>query len=92
MGENQQTRSLVLAAAVLGMAAPAFAQGAAELVCADYAALDNAGKMTIVAELESMDAEMASSQELTNAEIEQTLAARCSEEPELMIVDVFKAE
>ena len=83
-------KTLLLTAAVLGLTAPAFAQGAAELACAEYAAMDNAGKMAMVAELESMNAEMDT--QLTNAEIQDTLASRCGEEPELMIVDIFKAE
>lgn len=81
----------ILAALVAaGLAAPGFAQDVAELVCAEYASMDNAGKMAIVAELESLNSESASSQELTSVEIEQTLATQCTESPDMLIIDVFK--
>ena len=51
-------------------AGAAFAQDAASAVCADYAAMDNAGKMAMQAELESMNSEMASSQEVSSQDIE----------------------
>jgi len=83
---------IVAAIVAAGFAVPAFAQSAADVVCSDYAAMDNAGKMAMVAELESINSESASSQEITSAEIEETLAAQCTEHPEMMIVDVIMAE
>ena len=53
---------IITTAFALAIAAPfsaAFAQDAATLVCADYAAMDNAGQMAMVANIESMNSEMA---------------------------------
>jgi hypothetical protein len=88
MGEILDMKKLLITTAIAAaFAAPAFAQGAAELVCGEYGALDNAGKMAIVAELESLNAETAST--LTSAEIEETLASNCTEHPEMLVIDVI---
>ena len=60
---------LPIALAATLTASAAFAQDAATLVCADYAKLDNAGKMAVEAELESMNAEMAGKQAVSSADI-----------------------
>ena len=49
------TRLLTLAFVAGILAGPVFAQDAATMVCKDYAAMDNAGKMAIIAELQSMN-------------------------------------
>ena len=85
------TRSICVAVAAAALALPAFAQSAAELTCEEYAALDDAGKMEMVAELESVLSESSESQEMSSVDIEQTLAADCTE-PEMMIVDVVMQE
>ena len=81
--------AIALAAGV--QAGAAFAQDAATAVCSEYAAMDNAGKMAIAAELESMNSEMASSQEVSSAEIQGTLDANCTTNPDQLIVDAWKA-
>lgn len=68
----------------------AFAQDAATAVCAEYAAMDNAGKMAIAAELESMNSEMDSPQQMTSVEIQATLDANCTTDPDLLVVDAWK--
>jgi hypothetical protein len=68
----------------------AFAQDAATMVCADYAAMDNAGQMAAVAELESMNSEMASGQGVSSAEIHQQLTAECGSAPDALVSDVWK--
>lgn len=85
------TRSMVIAIAAAVVALPAFAQDVAEVACGEYAAMDDAGKMAMVAELESMLSESSASQEVTNVEIEQDLAANCTD-PEMLIVDVVMQE
>ena len=84
---------LVTAAALaLGIQAggTAFAQDAASAVCADYAAMDNAGKMAMQAELESMNSEMASSQEISSQDIESGLNDDCSANPDKLVSDAWK--
>lgn len=68
----------------------ALAQDAATAACAEYAAMDNAGKMAIVAELESMNSELESPQQMSSVEIQATLDANCTEDPDLLIVDAWK--
>ncbi len=46
-------KRILMAVAIAGATSlPAFAQDAATMVCADYAAMDNAGQMAAIAELE----------------------------------------
>jgi len=78
--------SLALATSV----GPALAQDAATLVCADYAKLDNAGKMAVQAELESLNSEMASSQTVSSADIEAGLNEDCSANPDKLVADAWK--
>jgi hypothetical protein len=84
----------ILAGVALALAAsvgPTLAQDAATMVCADYAALDNAGKMAVQAELESLNSEMASSQTVTSAEIEAGLNEDCAANPDKLVADAWKA-
>jgi hypothetical protein len=83
---------MITACALAGVAGSAFAQDAATLTCAEYAALDNEGKMAMVAELQSINAESASSQELTNADIENTLASECGPDGAALLIDLIKSE
>jgi hypothetical protein len=79
--------------AALALAVPfgaAFAQDAATMVCADYAAMDNAGQMAALAEIESLNSEMASGQEVSSAEIHQQLTAECGSAPDALVSDVWK--
>ena len=78
--------SLALAASV----GPAFAQDAATLVCADYAKLDNAGKMAVQAELESLNSQMASGQTVSSADIEAGLNDDCTANPDKLVADAWK--
>ena len=83
-------KRILMAVAIAGAASlPAFAQDAATMACADYAAMDNAGQMAAIAELESANAEMASSQEMTAEEIHQKLTADCT--GDLTLMDVYKS-
>jgi hypothetical protein len=84
---------LITAAFALAIAAPfgaASAQDAATLACADYAAMDNAGQMAAVAEIESLNSEMATSQEVSSEEIHQKLTAECGAAPDALVADVWK--
>ena len=83
-------KRILMAVAIAGAASlPAFAQDAAMMACADYAAMDNAGQMAAIAELESANAEMASSQEITAEEIHQKLTTYCT--GDLTLMDVYKS-
>jgi hypothetical protein len=82
---------LVTMALAVGLQAGiASAQDATTAVCADYAAADNAGKMAMLAELESANSEMASSQELTSAEIDEKLSTDCASNPDKLVTDAWK--
>ena len=81
---------LPIALAATLTASAAFAQDAATLVCADYAKLDNAGKMAVQAELESMNAEMAGKQTVSSADIEAGLNEDCTANPDKLIADAWK--
>jgi hypothetical protein len=85
-------KRLVTTTAVLVglLAGSAFAQDAATAVCADFAAMDNAGQMAVVAEIESMNSEMASSQEVSSQEIHQQLVAECGAAPDARVSDTWK--
>lgn len=83
---------MVTVCALAGAAGAALAQDAATLTCAEYALLDDAGKMAMVAELQSINAESASSQELTNADIENTLAAECGPDGAALVIDLIRKE
>jgi hypothetical protein len=85
--------SIITTAFALALAGPvggAFAQDAATLVCAEYAAMDNGGKMQIIAELESLNSEMETSQEVTSAEIHSQLNAECTTDPNALVTDIWK--
>jgi hypothetical protein len=82
-----------MTAFALAIAAPlgtAFAQDAATAVCAEYAAMDNAGQMAMLAEIESMNSGMDSSQEVTSAEIHAQLSSECTTNPDAPVVDAWK--
>jgi hypothetical protein len=84
---------IIPTAFALAIAAPfdaASAQDAAALVCADYAGLDNAGQMAAIADIESMNAEMATSQDVSSAEIHQQLTAECGSAPDALVADAWK--
>ena len=85
--------TIITTAFALAIAAPfgaASAQDAATLVCADYAAMDNAGQMAVLAEIESMNSEMASSQDVSAEEIHQQLATECAAAPDALVSDAWK--
>ncbi len=84
------TRLLTLAFVAGILAGPVFAQDAATMVCKDYAAMDNAGKMAIIAELQSMNAEMASSQTTSSEDIATTLNTDCAKDPDKLLQDAMK--
>jgi hypothetical protein len=79
-----------VALAVGLQAGSALAQDAATLVCADYAAMDNAGQMAALAEIESLNSEMASSQEVSSAEIHEQLTGECGSAPDALVSDVWR--
>ena len=81
---------LTIAFAVAVPASAVFAQDAATLVCSDYAKLDNAGKMAVQADLESMNSEMASSQTVSSADIEAGLNEDCTANPDKLVADAWK--
>ena len=84
---------MIIAVCAVAVAAPlgvASAQDAATLVCADYAAMDNAGQMAILAEIESMNSEMATSQDVSAEEIHQQLATECAAAPDALVADAWK--
>lgn len=82
---------LFTAALVAGaLAAPAFAQDAATMVCSDYAAMDNAGKMATMAELQSLNSEMSSGQSLSSEEIATMLNTECTKNPDQLVQDAMK--
>lgn len=80
-----------IAVAMSVQAGAALAQDAATAVCADYATMDNAGKMAMAAELESLNSQSASSQEVSSAEIQATLDANCTTNPDMLVIDAWKA-
>ena len=78
--------SVLLATVVAGaFAVPAFAQDVASMACSDYAKLDDAGKMALMADLQSMNAEMASSQEVSSQDIASYLNTECASKPDEML-------
>jgi hypothetical protein len=84
---------MITTAFALAIAAPfgvASAQDAATLVCSEYAAMDNAGQMEMVAEIESMNSEMASGQDVSSAEIHERLTTECGSAPDALVSDVWK--
>jgi hypothetical protein len=79
-------RSILLASAVaVGFVVPAFAQDAATALCSEYAAMDNAGQMAILAELQSANAEMDTG--MSSEEIATALNTECAENPDKLISD-----
>lgn len=74
------------------LALPALAQDPASVACADYMAMDNAGQMAMLAELESMNSEMATSQEMSSEQIHEALTADCTAHPEMMVMEVYEAK
>ncbi len=85
-------KNLFFAAAIAScaFAGAAFAQDASTVVCADYATMDNAAQMATLAELEALNSEMATSQELTSAEIRENLNDNCSANPDKLLSDAWK--
>ncbi|MFO1143190.1 MAG: HdeA/HdeB family chaperone [Amaricoccus sp.] len=81
---------LALALAAGTMAAPALAQESKTLLCKDYAKLDNAGKMAILAELQSMNSEMASGQTVSSEELATSLNTECAKDPDKLVQDAMK--
>ena len=84
------TRLLTLAFVAGILAGPVFAQDAATMVCKDYAAMDNAGKMATIAELQSMNAEMASSKSTSSEDIATALNTDCAKDPDKLLQDAVK--
>ena len=87
---KHRTIGIAFALAVAAPFGAASAQDAATLVCAEYAAMDNAGQMEIIAEIESLNSEMATSQEVSSAEIHEKLTAECGAAPDALVADVWK--
>jgi hypothetical protein len=87
---KHQIRIMAFALAIAAPLGAAFAQDAATTACADYAAMDNAGQMEMLAEIESMNSGMASNQELTSAEIHEQLSTECTANPDALVTDAWK--
>lgn len=83
--------TLASALALTAFAAPVFAQDLADLACAEFASMDNAGQMAVLADLKGMEAEMASSQELTPEALQEKIIQNCTANPDLMIEDAWRA-
>jgi streptomycin 6-kinase len=82
-------KRIFMATALAGaFVVPAFAQDAATAVCSEYAAMDNAGKMAILAELQSLNAEMDTN--MSSEEIATGLNTECAENPNALIMDAVK--
>lgn len=82
-------KRIVLAAALAGaFAAPAFAQDMAEMVCAEYSSLDNAGQMAMLAELEAQLGEGTGN--MTSSELSTMLSAECTAHPDKLLTDAAK--
>ena len=81
-------RILLASATAMAFVAPAFAQDAATMACADYAAMDNAGKMAMTAELQSMNAEMAT--DMSAEDIATALNTECAANPDKLLSDAMK--
>jgi predicted porin len=84
---------IITTAFALAAAAPfgaASAQDAATLVCADYAALDNAGQMAAIADIEALNSQMATSQDMSADEIHEQLTAECGNAPDALVADAWK--
>ena len=82
------TRILLASAVAVAFVAPAFAQDAATMACSDYAAMDNAGKMALMADLQSMNAEMATN--MSSEEIATALNTECAANPDKLLSDAVK--
>ena len=82
------TRILWASAVAVAFVAPAFAQDAATMACSDYAAMDNAGKMALMADLQSMNAEMATN--MSSEEIATALNTECAANPDKLLSDAVK--
>jgi hypothetical protein len=86
-----EMKLLIALASVVGMlSGPVLAQDAATVVCKDYAAMDNAGKMATLAELQSMNSEMASGQSMSSDEIATALNTECAKDPNKLLQDAMK--
>ncbi len=85
-------KALTLASvlAVTAFAAPVFAQDLADLACAEFAAMDNAGQMAVLADLKVLQSEMASSQEMTPEALQAAVVENCTVDSEMMIEDAFR--
>ena len=81
-------RILWASAVAVTFVAPAFAQDAATMACSDYAAMDNAGKMALMADLQSMNAEMATN--MSSEEIATALNTECAANPDKLLSDAVK--
>ena len=60
------------------------------MVCADYAKLDNAGKMAVQADLELMNSQMASGQTVSSADIANGLNEDCTSHPDKLVSEAWK--
>jgi hypothetical protein len=84
------TRTIAAALFALAFAAPAFAQEASTMLCKDYAKMDNAQKMATLAELQSMNSEMASDQSVSSEELATSLNTECAKDPDKLLQDAMK--
>ena len=60
------------------------------MVCKDYSAMDNAGKMATVAELQSMNSQMSSDQSMSSEDISTMLNTDCAKDPDKLLQDAMK--
>ncbi len=84
------TRIIAAALVAAAFAGPSFAQEASTMLCKDYAKLDNAGKMATLAELQSMNSEMATDQSVSSEEIASSLNTECAKDPDKLLQDAMK--
>jgi hypothetical protein len=80
---------MLLTAALLALAAPAFAQPET-VTCGDYSAMDNAQQMETIAAIESLTGEMAAEEQLTADQIHEKLAADCANQVDMLVIEVVK--
>ena len=84
-------KRMLLAAVVVGaFVVPAAAADVSSMACSDYAKLDDAGKMELMADLQAVNSEMASSQTVSSQDIASYLNTECASKPDEMLSDAMK--
>ncbi|MFO1210657.1 MAG: HdeA/HdeB family chaperone [Amaricoccus sp.] len=84
------TRTLAAILIAAAFTAPAFAQETKTLLCKDYAKMDNTQKMATLAELQTMNSEMASGQTVSSEELATSLNTECAKDPDKLVQDAMK--